>query len=80
MTGLKWTYRTTQKVAEELGHLGIEVSARTGGRLLKDMGFALRVTHTTIARDSVPDRGPDAEEEAVGGQISAEREAKRRSA
>ena len=29
MTGLKWTRRTTQKIADQLEALGVEVSART---------------------------------------------------
>jgi transposase len=45
MTGLKWTRRTTAKVADELRLLGIEVSANTVARLLKTMGFSLRAPH-----------------------------------
>ena len=40
--GLKWTRRTTAKIAE-LRTLGIDVCARTVARLLKTMGFSLRV-------------------------------------
>lgn len=50
MTGLKWTRRTTAKVATELQSLGIEVSDRTTARLLKQMGFSLRVNHKKLAR------------------------------
>jgi hypothetical protein len=56
MTGLKWTRRTTEKVAEELRELDIDVSARTVGRLLKKMGFSLRVNHKKLSSGSGPDR------------------------
>lgn len=56
MTGLKWTRRTTERVAEELDKLGIEVSARTVHRLLKKMGFSLRVNHKKLSAGSGDDR------------------------
>jgi hypothetical protein len=43
--GLKWTRKTTEKIAGQLKELGIEVSANTVGKLLKDLGFSLRVNH-----------------------------------
>ena len=52
MTGLKWTRRTTPKIAAELETLGIQVSPRTVARLLKQMGFSLRVNHKKLARVS----------------------------
>jgi hypothetical protein len=52
MTGLKWTRRTTAKIAKELYSLGIEISDRTVARLLKKLGFSLRVNHKMLARDS----------------------------
>lgn len=48
MTGLKWTRKTTRKVADELTHLGVVVSAKTVGRLLKGMKFSLRVNRKTM--------------------------------
>ncbi len=45
MTDLKWTRKTTEKVATELHRLGISVSARTVARLLTQMDFSLRVNH-----------------------------------
>ena len=46
MTGLKWTRKTTQKVTNELKALGIkEVNRTTVGRLLKDLGYSLKVNH-----------------------------------
>ena len=35
MTGVKWTRRTTDKIACELRSLGVNVSSKTVGRLLK---------------------------------------------
>jgi hypothetical protein len=45
MTGLLWTRKTTEKIAVELSTLGIIVSPTTVARLLKQMGFSLRVNH-----------------------------------
>ena len=56
MTGLKWTRRTTDKVAVELQSIGINVCARTVARLLREMGFSLRVNHKKLAGSSHPDR------------------------
>jgi hypothetical protein len=56
MTGLKWTRRTTAKIAEELKNLGIEVCPKTVARILKQLGFSLRVNHKKLSRRSDPDR------------------------
>lgn len=56
MTGLKWTRRTTDKIATELQGVGIEVSAKTVSRLLKRMGYSLRVNHKKLSTGSGPDR------------------------
>ena len=45
ITGLKWTRKTTEKIAEKVKALDINVSANTVGRILKEMGFSLRVNH-----------------------------------
>lgn len=45
MQGLRWTRKTTRKVARQLRRLDIKISANTVGRLLKKMGFSLRVNH-----------------------------------
>jgi len=55
MTGLKWTCRTTAKIAAELRSAGIDVSDRTVAKLLKKMGFSLRVNHKKLS-NSHPDR------------------------
>lgn len=41
--GCKWTHKTTEKVAEALKPAGIQVSANTVARLLKQMDYSLRV-------------------------------------
>ena len=56
LSGLKWTRRTTAKIAAELGALGIDICARTVARLLKALGFSLRVNHKKLAGASHPNR------------------------
>ena len=56
MTGLKWTRRTTQKIAAQLYRFGIHVSARTVSRLLKQMDYSLRVNHKKRSAGSGQDR------------------------
>jgi len=56
MSGLKWTRRTTAKIAAELQSVGIHVSAKTVARLLTEMGFSLRVNHKKLAGSAHPDR------------------------
>jgi len=56
MTGLQWTRRTTEKVARELKSLGIEVCPNTVAKILKQLGFSLRVNHKKLSRRSDPDR------------------------
>lgn len=48
MRDLKWTRKTTRNIARQLRKLGITISANTVGRLLKDMGFCLRVNHKRL--------------------------------
>ena len=50
MSGLKWTRKTRQKVCSELRQLGIVVSPNTVGRLLRRMGYSLRVNHKQLSR------------------------------
>jgi hypothetical protein len=46
MNGLKWTRKTTQRLANELKVLGIkDVNRTTVGRLLKDLDYSLKVNH-----------------------------------
>ena len=56
MTGVKWTRRTTDKIACELRSLGVNVSSKTVGRLLKQLGFSLRVNHKKLCGATSEDR------------------------
>ena len=55
MTDLRWSRRTTT-IAEELVQLGIAVSPHTVARLLRDMGYSLRVNQKQISASSSPNR------------------------
>jgi hypothetical protein len=50
--GLQWTRKTTRNIARELRRLDIRISANTVGRLLKAMGFSLRVNRKTLESGS----------------------------
>ena len=56
MGGLKWTRKATRKIARELRSLGIQVSANTVGRLLKEMDYSLRVNRKEIASANSTER------------------------
>jgi arginine repressor len=56
MTGLKWSRRTTEKIANELGSIGIQVSSSTVCRVLKSMGFSLRSNRKSISDATSPER------------------------
>ncbi len=43
VSGCKWTRKTTGKIAQQLKRVGIRVSPKTVGRLLKQMNFSLRL-------------------------------------
>lgn len=62
ITGLKWTRKTTEKIARELEKLGIKVCAKTVGRILKDLGYSLKVNHKKISSGSGPDRNAQFEQ------------------
>ncbi len=49
ISGLKWTRKTTQKVADELYHLGIKVSKTTVGKIMKEMDYSLKTNRKTIS-------------------------------
>ena len=49
---LKWTRRTMDKIADQLRALGLKVGPTTVGRLLRDMGFSLRVNHKKLCNCS----------------------------
>jgi hypothetical protein len=53
---LKWTRKTTEKIAAVLRQIDIPVSANTVSRLLYQMDFSLRVNRKQIATNSSPFR------------------------
>ena len=57
ISGLRWTRKTTQKIAVGLAGLGIDVSARTVARLLAEMGFSLKSARKTIESGFKPKPG-----------------------
>jgi Rhodopirellula transposase DDE domain len=56
ITGIKWSRRTTRKIAAQLATLGIAVNKNTVGRLLKQMKYKLRVNRKQIASANSPTR------------------------
>lgn len=48
MSGLRWTRKTTEKIADQLADLKIEVSPNTVARLLHQMGFSLKTNRKNI--------------------------------
>ena len=56
ITGLKWTRKTTEKIAAVLQQIDIPVSPNTVARLLYQMDFSLRVNRKQIATNSSPYR------------------------
>lgn len=53
---LRWTSKSTRKLAEELGARGFKVSPQTVGQLLQASGYSLQSTHKTLEGASHPDR------------------------
>jgi len=49
MSNLKWTKKTTQKIANELGTIGIKISKTTVGKILKELGFSLKTNVKKIS-------------------------------
>lgn len=55
--GTKWTRTTTEKIAEILrASLGISICKNTVGKLLKEMGYSLKVNRKMIPVSRCPDR------------------------
>jgi hypothetical protein len=73
-SGVKWTRRTTRKIARELETLGLQVSPKTVARLLKDLDYSLRVNHKRVSRGSGPDRNEQFEYIALQRTSFAERD------
>jgi transposase len=56
MSLLKWTYKSTYAIAEELQLKGHDVSHDTVRRLLKEDGYSLQANKKTLEGKSVPER------------------------
>ena len=56
VTGLRWTHKTTRKVAAHLRRQGFPVSHTTVARLLRQCGYSLRTNRKLLARTHEPDR------------------------
>ncbi len=54
ISGLKWTRKTTQKIADELFVLGIKVSKITVGKILRQMDYSLKTNRKTISSGGKP--------------------------
>lgn len=54
MTSLRWTHKTLEKIRRQLLSIGIKVSRTTVARLLKQLGYSLRVNHKKVARHVNP--------------------------
>jgi Rhodopirellula transposase DDE domain len=57
MTGLRWTRRTTEKIAEQLAKVGVEVSASSVAGILSKMKFSLRTNRKHIESGGKPKPG-----------------------
>jgi transposase len=68
MSPLRWTTKSTRKLAEELTRQGHRVSADTVGDLLRAEGFSLQGNAKTIEGRRHPDR--DAQFRYIGGQVA----------
>lgn len=59
ISGLKWTRKTTEKIAAQLARLNIIISARTVARLLKSLRYSLRVNQKRLASGSKNPPAPE---------------------
>ena len=56
MTGLRWSRRTTARIADALSERGLSVCPNTVARLLHQMDYSLRVNRKLLATDASPNR------------------------
>jgi transposase len=69
MSPLRWTSKSTAKLAEELRHRGFAISARTVGSLLREQDYSLQSNRKTREGTSHPDR--DAQFQHISQQTQA---------
>ena len=53
---LRWTSKSTRKLAAELGTKGFKVSQHKVGEMLRAQGYSLQATHKSLEGESHPDR------------------------
>jgi hypothetical protein len=53
---LRWSCKSTRRLAEELGRMGHDVSPRKVAQLLKGMGYSLQGTRKSLEGEDHPDR------------------------
>jgi Rhodopirellula transposase DDE domain len=70
---LRWTTKSTTKLADELTKEGHPVSPDTAGRMLKDAGYSLQANAKTVEGRQHPDR--DAQFRHINAQVSSFQEA-----
>lgn len=68
-SALRWTTKSTSRLADELSAAGHEVSADTVGRLLKAAGYSLQGNAKTVEGKQHPDR--DAQFRYINTQVAA---------
>jgi hypothetical protein len=56
VSGLRWTRKSTRKLAKALQCLGFQIGANTVGRLLKAKKYSLRTNRKRLARTHEPER------------------------
>jgi len=66
---LRWTSKSTRKLAQELGRQGFRLSPQKVGQLLHSLGYSLQGTSKTKEGDSHPDR--NAQFEFINDRVDA---------
>jgi hypothetical protein len=69
MSPLRWTSKSTEKLAAELRAEGFEIGADTVGTMLKAQGYSLQATRKTLEGGDHPDR--DAQFQHIASQTQA---------
>jgi len=69
MSALRWTSKSTEKLAQELRRTGFAISARTVASLLQEQGYSLQSNRKTSEGTSHPDR--DAQFQYIAQQTLA---------
>ena len=67
MSPLRWTSKSTQKLADELKTRGHKTSAMSVARLLRDLGYSLQANKKTLEGTDHPDR--NAQFEHIYGKV-----------